>query len=270
MIKFKDMKAFQTVLLAVLLLFCPAAFAQTVNSSVTIKIDRGNYVVSGIVAGEAYKNEIIQRIKTQLGGNADFSRISVSANADPFQNGWLTEFDKTLAKIKTWRSGIAIFSYAERSYDKDFPPLPAEIMNARFLLSDGQTVSLKDYQNKLIVLFFLESWAAPVISQAAILNEIYAKTSSRNIEIIGLSSETEPEDRNALRKFFKKQNLQFKFGWTDSEMFQNFVKISKLNGVPQAFIILDGKLHGVFAGGGTRTTERLKETILKTLDDNNL
>lgn len=270
MIKFKDMKAFQTVLLAVLLLFCPAAFAQTVNSSVTIKVDRGNYTVSGVVADEAYKNEIINRVKAQLGGSADFSRLSVSANAEPFRNDWLAEFDKTLLKIKQWRTGVEIFSNAERLKDRTFMPLSAEIMNARFLLSDGQTVSLKDYPNKVVVLFFLESWAAPVISQAAILNEIYAKISSRNIEIIGLSSETEPEDRNALRKFFEKQNLQFKFGWTDSEMFQNFVKISKLNGVPQAFIILDGKLHGVFAGGGTRTTERLKETILKTLDDNNL
>jgi len=264
------MKTCKIILLTVFLLLCQSVFAQILNSSITIKINGGRYIVSGVVPSDAVKTEIIESVKTQIGSNTEFSGIKVQTDAKPFQADWQANFDKSISKIKTWKSGVFIFGDNQTQPRPGYPPLPQEIANARFLLSDGQTVSLKDYKNKLVVLFFMELWANPAINQAKELTGFYPQISSRNVEIISISSENSPDEQRDFRKNYEKYGFPFKYGWTDAQTFQNFVKISRLNGFPQAFVILDGKLLGVFLGGGTKVTEKLKETIIKILDENNL
>jgi peroxiredoxin len=264
------MKIRRMLLLAIFLLSCQTAFSQTVSSSITIKINRGSYVVSGVVTSDSVKNQVAEKVKSELGGNADLSKIRVSPGAKPFKADWLAEFDKSLAKIKTWKSGVVIFSNSESQINNSFPLLPEEIANAKIVLSDGQTISPKDYKNKVVVLFLFASWVTPGIDQAQKLNEFYQTISARNIEMIGMDTDDDPGEKDAFPQVFKKYNLKFKLGWMDSKRFPAFVRISKLDGIPQTFVIFNGRLRGVFTGGGTKTTEKLKETILKILDENNL
>jgi len=264
------MKACKTLLLLIFLLSCQIAFTQTINSSITIRFSGGRAVVSGIVGDDFVKKEVIEKIKTQLGDNADFSKLIIQRDAEPFRIDWQTELDKSLLKIKGWKSGVFIFSNKRSFTDKNYPPLREEITGAEISLIDGQKVFLKNYKNKLVVLFFLETWLRPGRTEAVVLNEFYRNVSSRRIEIIGVSTETAPTEKKDFRSLFRQLNIQYKFGWTDSKIFSFFTEFSKFQGIPQTFLILNGRLHAVFIGGGPKTMDKLKETIIKTLDENNL
>ena len=264
------MNACRLLLLLWLLLFCQSVFAQTVNSSVTIRIDGESYVVSGIVPNDSVKEEVIEKIKTRLGGKVDFGQLTVRREAEFFEPDWQTNLDESLQKIKDWKSGVLIFSNGKNPVDKNYPPLPADIANARFTLTDGQNVSLDDFPNKVVVLFLFATWVAPGQKQAEQLNDFYKTVASRNIEIIGIDIEDDPAEREAFQMLAERLDLQFKLGWMDPKLFPHFVKITKLNGVPQTFIVLNGRLHAVFSGYSDKVAAKLKETIIKTLDENDL
>jgi AhpC/TSA family len=263
------MRVSLSFLFSILLLVCQTAFSQTVNSSIQVKIERSSYIVSGVVTSEEIKRQVIEKFQTQIGANANFDKIKVEQTAAPFLLDWETEFDKSLTKIKSWKSGIFIFGNNWTFKGESYPSLPPEIAEARITLTDGQTVSPKNYQNKVVVLFLNASWNSPGIPVATQLNEIYRAAASRNIEIIMIEADDDSAEKTYFPQFAKKLGIQYKVGYIDMNLIPSFVKITKLNGIPQTLIILNGKIRGVFAGGGPRIIHRLKETILKTLDENN-
>ncbi len=263
------MKTCKTLLLLIFLLSCQTAIAQTVNSSITIKINGGNYAVSGVVSNDPVKSEVIEKIKARLGEKADFSRLIVQSNAVFFQADWQAELDAALLKIKSWKSGVFIFGNRKLT-DKDYPALPEKIADAEIILDGGKQVSLKDYKNKVVVLFLFASWVAPGIRQAVEMNKFYQTISSRNVEIIGISVDDDLDEKRSFPKIFETYNLQYKLGWMDTKLFPQFVAISRLNGVPQAFVVFNGRLRGVFTGGAPMVQRKLEETILKILDEENL
>ena len=264
------MKACKILLFLLFFLSCQIVFAQTVNSSITIRISNGNYLVSGIVKSDAVKNEVIEKVKAQLGSSVDFSKISVQAAAKPFQEDWQTEFDKSLSKIKRWKSGVIIFSNAERPPTLEYPPLPQEIANAKILLTDGQTVSPKDYRNKVLVLLLFASWVSPGFGQARDLNDFYKTVSSRNIEILGIDIEDSPDEKRNFPKLSKIYNLQYKLGYIDPKLVPLFVRFSKKEWLPQTFVILNGKIQDIFTAYSPAVKRDLEKLIIKTLNENNL
>jgi peroxiredoxin len=266
------MKILKSAIFLFFFLSCQFVFSQTskLDSLISIKIEKGNYIVSGVVADENLKREIIEKINNQLGDATDFTRLKVEPNAKSFEIDWRKEFDATLSELKSWKSGVFTFSGKIDKKGEDFPQLAEDILNAKFFLTDNKLVSLADYKNKVVVLFFLESWCGPCIVLADELNEFYSKVSSPNLEIMGLSMETSLEEKKDFRNFVRRRKFNYKMGWTDNQLFQYFYKISNLNGIPQGFVICDGKLYGVFLGGSQRVNKHLKETVIKTLEDKNL
>lgn len=264
------MKVGKMLLLLIFLMSCRAVYPQTVNSSVTIRIDRGKYMVSGVVPSDSIKTEVVEKIKTSLGGSPDFGKLIVQRDAKYFYPGWQAELDKSLPKIKSWKSGVFIFSHNKAEDRKNYPPLPEKIANARILLNDGRTVTVKDYKDTLVVLFFTETWLGPGRPLTTDLNQFYQGVSSRRIEIIAVSTEISSREKKDFRELFKQFNVQYKFGWVDEQMLSDIYDISKLRAIPQTFVILNGRLHGVFTGSSPRVMGLLKELITQTLDENNL
>jgi thiol-disulfide isomerase/thioredoxin len=221
------------------LLSCQFVFSQTtkLNSSISIKVEKGNYFVSGIVADENLKREILEKVKIQLGDTVDFTRLKTKPNAKPFETDWRKQFDATLPKLKSWKSGVFILSGNIDKNNKDLLRLPEDILNAKFTLTNNESVSLTDYKNKVVVLFFFESWCGPCRVQADELIEFYSKISSPDLEIIGLSMETSENEKKDFRTFVRQHKYNYKMGWADNQLIEYFIKISKLNGIPQSFII---------------------------------
>lgn len=252
--------------LALLFLFCQTAFPQDTESKIIIKTKNGTSVVSGVVANEQIRAEAAAKIKDRL-GTSDSSRIVIQKGVNSFGAGWQREFDKLLAKASRAKSGILIFSF---NPDDGYPKLSKKIAEAEFALVDGQKFSLSDEPGKLIVLFFFTSWSEPGLLQVKELNDFYPKIAGRQVKLIGISAESGPEEEKFLRSFSKKYGSRFKFGLTDEQTFLNFREISSLNAVPQTFIIFNGKLRGIFTGGGDKVINKLKEEIVRNLDENKL
>lgn len=206
------MKPRKIILFAILLFACQTNFAQNLESSITIKINDGNYTVSGVVTSDAVKNEVVGKIKAQFGSNVDFRNLIVRADAESLRSNWQTEFDRCLSIIKSLKTVTFVFSNKQIPADTEYPRLPDEILNARFTLSNGKTVSLKDYKNKVVVLFFLASWCGPCRTQAESLRDFYPQIASRNVEIIGIGADNDGDEKTDLPKLFKILNLPFQYG----------------------------------------------------------
>jgi peroxiredoxin len=258
--------------LALLLLFCQSFYAQTAapDSSVTIKILNGRRILSGSVADENSKKQIIEKVQTALGSGVDASRLKIVPNAVPFNIGWETSFDKSLAKLKNWKNGIFVFTGAAVNQLSEYPNVPENILNARITLDNNKIVRLADYGNKIVALFFLESWCGPCRTQADEFNKFYSQMSSPDLEIIAVSSETDADERKEFQEFVRRQKFSFQTGWAEKSLFDATIKISKMNGVPQTLVVRNGKLYGVFFGANARINKQFEALIKKMLADKNL
>lgn len=240
-----------------ILLFCQLVFSQNLSPSIKIRIDDGKYSVSGILANWQVREDVIEIIKNQLDKDVDFSDLKVDTNVYYFNSGWQSELTKLLAKSKNSKNGLIQFT----SDQIDYPEVPLTLMNVEIPLTDNQTkIKLSDYQNKIIILTFIEEWASPSHETAKVLNNIYTKHSN-NLQIIGVSAESSKDEKLRFRKYVKKNQIKFQTGWIDSIFFNEFSKISKLQGVPQTFVIKDGKFRGIFTGGGKRVNEKMIEFL---------
>lgn len=266
------MKISKSAFFLFFILSCQFVFSQTIktDSLVSIKVEKGNYFVSGIVGDENLKREIIEKIEIQLGNTVDYTGLKVVADALPFETDWRKEFETTLPKLKNWKSGVFIFSGKTNKTVEDFPNLPNEILSKEIFLISNESISLTKYRNKVVVLFSLATWCGPCVLQAEELKKFYSQNTAPNLEIIGLNVETSVEDKIDFRNFVNRRKFNYKMGFADKELIDFLIKISRLNGIPQALVIYDGKLYGIFAGGGERVFTQLKETVNKTLEISNL
>jgi thiol-disulfide isomerase/thioredoxin len=248
--------------LAFIVLFVQALSAQTANnnSSIKINVKNGKYTVSGRLTDENTKSEIVGKIKNQLGDTADFSALKVDSAAEPFAADWRKNFDKSLLKLKNWKSGVFIFT-ADPTADT-YPNAPDEILNARIFPLDSRIpVRIADYRNRTVVLFFLASWCSPCVQQADVLQELYPEVSSSGVEIIGVNADS--DDNVQFKKFVRLRNYSYKMAEANENLYAAALKISKFAGIPQAFLIRDGKLYAVFTGNSPQVVKKLKEKILE-------
>jgi peroxiredoxin len=253
-------------ILIILLLLSRTSFAQVSDSVVKIKVVGEKHFVSGIVRSESLKSEVVERTSSILGANADFSQLKVSSQVNSFRYLWGDEFDKSLKKIKSWKSGIFVFTF--NNYQTDFPPIPQSIADAKIeLYSPDKFAQVKDFNDKNLVLLFIATWCGPCINQAEYLRDFYPRIASGNIEVIALDSDD--ESKADFQSFVKRYKFPFNYGQIDSASFLEFVKISKIQGIPQVFVISKGKLAGIFTGNGIKTKEKLAETLLKISGQNN-
>jgi peroxiredoxin len=246
-----------------ILLFCQFLLSQTLNPSITIRIKDGKYSISGILADKQIREDIIKIIKNQLGNDIDFSNLRVEEDVYYFNSNWQSELIKLLTKSKNSTNGLIQFTSDQISY----PDVPSNFMDTEIPLTDNQTkIKLSDYKNKIIILTFIEEWSNPARLTAEALNDFYIKRSS-NLQIIGVSTESSKDEKLRFRKYVKTHQIKFQTGWINLDFFNEFSKISKLHGVPQTFVIKDGKFRRIFLGGGKTINEKMVEFVEKLLKE---
>jgi thiol-disulfide isomerase/thioredoxin len=259
------MKPFGKVFLALAFVgfFALQLFAQTptiTHSSVKIEIKDYRYIVSGIVSNTTVKEEIVGKINEISKNNAEFSGLKVGLGVKPFADGWQKEFDKALFKSKLWKSGVFIFTTAQKA--EDYPNVPDEILNAGiFPVDGGARFRIADYGNKTILLFFLASWCTPCVKQADALQEFYAEASASGVEIIGVNTDTGEDEK--FKDFVAMRKYSYKTAAANEKLYDAALRISKFPGIPQAFLIRDGKLYAIFTGNAPTTVKKLKEVTLE-------
>lgn len=259
------MKSLKTLIFIQFVLFCQIVAAQSVDSTVTIKVKSGNFIVSGVVADKQSRMFVIEIVSTTIGDKADFGELKVDRSFDSFGFGWRESIKESVDKMNNWKSGVFVFI---KPQTETLPDMPHEIWNAEIrLLPDNRTIRPSDFQNKTVVLFFMEYWCGPCLSMADQLQKICTENSLEDLVIIGVS--TEPESKESFGKLFEVKKYGYRLGLGDKTMLDKAVKISGLSAIPQAFLVRDGKLDGVFLGSSTSVIDRLKTLIREVSDKKN-
>ena len=148
----------------------------------------------------------------------------------------------------------------------NYPPAPSAIMQADVKNLDGTTFKLQDKKGKVVLVNLWATWCGPCIAEMPHLVAMQNKYKDKGFEIIGL--DTDDESKEEIEAFAAKQKLNYPLGWADTTMMSEFVKVTKLAGIPQSILInRDGQLTGVFTGGGPKTIEKMKETVEKIVNE---
>lgn len=150
--------------------------------------------------------------------------------------------------------------------DNQFPLAPAGLMTADVKLVDGGTFKLEDQKGKVILFNLWATWCGPCRAEMPDLVELQDKYRDKDFEIIGLNTDEETPEQ--INPFVEKMKLNYKIGWSDEAMTKEFMRISKIAAIPQSFLIdRQGKLRGVFVGGGEKVLTQLKESLEKVISE---
>ncbi|MDQ3181590.1 MAG: TlpA family protein disulfide reductase [Acidobacteriota bacterium] len=147
----------------------------------------------------------------------------------------------------------------------DFPPAPTGIIQADIKALDGATFKLADKKGKVLLVNMWATWCGPCINEMPELIKMQDEYRDKGFEVIGLNQDD--EDADLIKSFAAKKNLNYQLGWSNSALYAEFVKISRLNGIPQTILInREGQMTGVFAGGGNTVITKMKETVEITVN----
>ena len=255
------MKTFYFSIITIILLSFQSLYAQIVSSSITVKKNNETYFVSGIVSNEQVKNQILEIIKNQTAGNINASGLKVDSNAVYLSGDWQTIFTKQISKIKNLKS--AFVQFTDKTDPSEYPDVPEQLLNTEILLTKTSgKIKLADYKDNVIILSFVAEWSSPDRETVLDLNKLHAEK-LKDLRIIAISIDNVKSDIWKFQKFAKVNNIKFQTGWANQNFIDKFFEISKFNGVPQSFVIKNGKLRGVFVGYSTKVNETLVNLVRK-------
>jgi thiol-disulfide isomerase/thioredoxin len=115
---------------------------------------------------------------------------------------------------------------------------------------NGQSVSMKALQGKVVVIDFWATWCGPCVAEMPKMKELYAKYKDQGVEFIGISLDQPDVGLDKLKKFVEEKEIAWPQyymgkGW-DSEFSQSW----GVNAIPCVFIVdANGNLHSTEARG---------------------
>jgi thiol-disulfide isomerase/thioredoxin len=158
-------------------------------------------------------------------------------------------------------------SGATETKKSEYPPVPAAIMQAENKGLNGTPIKLEDYKGKVVIVNLWATWCGPCREEMPHLVELQNKYKDKGFEIIGLSIE-ENDTEEMIKNFAKEMNLNYTLGWIDEKTVDEFMRLSKQNGIPQSFLInRNGELAGIFFGANAGTIAKLKDFAGKAVNN---
>ncbi len=155
---------------------------------------------------------------------------------------------------------------AEKSGSSAGVAAPAAVSQADIKNIDGSTFKIEDKKGKVMLLNLWATWCGPCRAEMPELVELQEKFRDKDFEIIGLN--TDDESVEQIKEFADDMKLNYTLAYADRKLMDELLKISKFNGIPQSYLIdRDGKLRGVFTGGGAKVVNQLKETVAKVVNE---
>ena len=141
--------------------------------------------------------------------------------------------------------------------------LPSSILDRELTTIDGRQLKLSDFSNRTIVLNLFASWCGPCRMNLPDLIDLKRTYVGHPIEVIGLVSQKNDPDLDAVRKFVRDRSVNFEVIW-DTENFGDSL-IKAVNGrslLPDTFIIVRGNVRKTFFGfNASMTPQQLRQTL---------
>jgi thiol-disulfide isomerase/thioredoxin len=149
----------------------------------------------------------------------------------------------------------------------EYPAMPAALMQAEYKGTEGEKFKLEDYKGKVVLVNLWATWCGPCRNEMPHLVEMQNTYRDKGFEILGLDVD-ENETPEMVKEFAEKMKLNYTLGWIERKDYDEFLRISKFQGIPQSFLISrEGQLLGVFTGGGPSTITKLKDFAEKAVSE---
>ena len=151
--------------------------------------------------------------------------------------------------------------------NSEFPPIAEKVAQAQMKNLDGTTSKVADMKGKVLLLNMWATWCGPCRGEMPALVKKQDEHRERGFEIIGLNTD-DGDTKEMIDKFAAEMKLNSKLVWAPTEMQAALLKISNFGGIPQSFIVdRDGKLRGVFRGGGANEIKKMEELVAQIVNE---
>ncbi len=148
----------------------------------------------------------------------------------------------------------------------NFPPVPTGILQSEIKDLEGNTFKIEDKKGKVVLINLWATWCGPCRAEMPELVAMQEKYRDKGFEVVGL--DTDDESVEEIKAFAEKMKLNYQLGYADGKMLSEFIKITRLSGIPQTMIVnREGKMVLVIGGGGTRAVNNIKEMVEKTVNE---
>jgi len=151
-------------------------------------------------------------------------------------------------------------------------PLASGLAEAEFQNLDGSSFTISQRKGKVLLLNIWGIWCGPCRAEMPHLIEMQEKHGPQGFDVIGFNignQNLEPESVDNVKNFaenFKPKPLNYPLALSGKKSTAEFYKISGQSAVPQSFVIdREGRLRGVFVGGGARVVGQMKDLVAKTM-----
>ena len=155
--------------------------------------------------------------------------------------------------------------------DSKFPPVPTGLYQAAIKDLDGNTYTLEDKKGKVVLVNLWAIWCGPCIAEMPHLREMQEKYQDKGFEVVGLNTGDdggETESVENIRAFMEEKKLNYPIGYADEKFFSEMIKLTRMAAIPQSVLInRDGKMTGIFKGGGQRVINEMKQSVEKVMGE---
>ena len=150
-----------------------------------------------------------------------------------------------------------------------YPPLAANLAQTDVEALDGSKFKLADRKGKVLLVNLWATWCGPCREEMPELVAMYEKHKENGFQVIGLDvgdGDGGQESIPSIKSFSEKMKLTYELARASNEMNRDFQKLTGFGGIPQSFLIdREGRLRGVFTGGGPRVIGLMKDNVDKIM-----
>jgi thiol-disulfide isomerase/thioredoxin len=148
--------------------------------------------------------------------------------------------------------------------------LPASLRDAHLTDIEGKSLKLSDYNGKVLIVNMWATWCGPCRMETPELIQIRKEYKGKGFDVVGLATQQNDPDLDAVKDFVKEQKVDYKVVYDDGNLAGQLVQMTHGRSViPQSFIISrDGRIVGHFQGySPVQTPPKLREAIEKALNE---
>ncbi len=161
-------------------------------------------------------------------------------------------------------------SVGTKDATKDYPMMPASVMQNEIKLLDGKTLKLEQYQGKAIIINIWGTWCGPCRMEIPELMKLKDEFGDKGLEVVGLSlgrdEITEPEP--VVKSYVTATAINYDIGFLNAGIRTGLSDIAPIGAVPTSYVISkDGKIRAVFQGAGQKTIDKMRAAVEKAVSE---
>ena len=163
-------------------------------------------------------------------------------------------------------------SNVSTSDSSQYPLLAEKIANAEIEMLDGSITRVADRKGKVLLLNLWATWCGPCRQEMPHLVEMQEEFRDKDLQVLGLNvgeqGADEPETLETITDFTESIKVNYELARIPNSLTEEFTRLTKFGGVPQTILVdRDGRLRGVFLGGGSRVINTMKKSVEKVVNE---